>query len=84
VRHRSDAQKLIEAGHARLNRQRVEKLSQPVKPGDVLTLTLYSGVKVLKVAAEPIRRGSAPQARDLYEIIDTASQKEGATPAAIC
>ena len=67
AKHRSDADALIEGGHVRVNRNRVSKNGQALKPGDVLTLTLYSGVKIIRVLAEAQRRGPASTAQGLYE-----------------
>jgi ribosomal 50S subunit-recycling heat shock protein len=40
AKHRSTAAELIETGKVRLNRERVAKCSQTVKPGDVLTIAI--------------------------------------------
>lgn len=69
MKHRSDADALIEGGHVRLNRNRVSKTGQTVKEGDVLTLTLYSGVRVIKVLGAAEKRGPASAAQQLYEEI---------------
>ena len=80
VKHRSDADALIEGGHVRLNRIRVSKTGHPVKYGDVLTLTLYSGVRVVKVLGTSDRRGPSAQAQKLYEDVaeNHAAQNQGA------
>ena len=64
---RTAAQALAVSGRIRVNRERNASASRPVKVGDVLTVGLESGVKVLKVAALGARRGPAPEARLLYE-----------------
>ena len=51
----------------RLNRNRVEKPGHVLRQGDVLTLTLRGGVRVVKVLAEAGRRGAAADAKLLYE-----------------
>ena len=38
-----------------------------LKPGDVLTLTLYSGVRVIRILGTAHRRGPASEAVLLYE-----------------
>jgi ribosome-associated heat shock protein Hsp15 len=80
VKHRSLAAELVESGHVRLNRVRLTKPSHVVKPQDVLTIALHNQVKVVRVLAEPERRGSAPEASLLYEELnaETPSQKMGA------
>jgi ribosome-associated heat shock protein Hsp15 len=60
---------LIAEGAVRLNRSRVEKPAHGVRPGDVLTLVLPGGPRVVRVLAEALRRGPAPEARLLYEEI---------------
>ncbi len=69
MKHRSTACELIEAGHVRINRTRASKPSQSLKQGDVLTLALLGHVRVIRVLSEAERRGSAPDARALYEDI---------------
>lgn len=67
VKHRSDADALIEGGHVRLNSKRLTKTGHVVKAGDFLTLTLYSGARVIKVLGIAERRGPASTAQKLYE-----------------
>ncbi len=62
VRTRSDAAALIEAGHVRLNGQRVTAPGHALRVGDVVTLALDRGVRVIEVAGFSERRGSAPEA----------------------
>lgn len=64
---RSLATRLVEAGKARVNKARVSKASRVVRPGDVITLAVHEQVKVLKIIACGVRRGPAPEARELYE-----------------
>lgn len=67
MKHRATATELIEGGLVRLNRTRVEKPGHVLRQGDVLTLTLRGGVRVVRVLAEAERRGAAAEARLLYE-----------------
>ncbi len=69
VKHRSDAQNLVEGGLVRVNHQRVQKCSLVVKSADVITLTLGDRIRIVKVKGEAPRRGSATQAIALYEEI---------------
>ncbi len=64
---RTLAQRLAVSGHVRINRDRTASASQPVKTGDVLTVALPGGVRVLKILATGDRRGPAAEARLLYE-----------------
>jgi ribosome-associated heat shock protein Hsp15 len=74
------ATELVESGHIRVNRERITKISHAIKPDDVLTIVLHNQVKVVKVLAEPEKRGSAPEARLLYLELNTeaAPQKMSA------
>lgn len=67
VKSRTQAADLVLAGKVRLNRVHVEKPSQTVKVGDVLTVTAHERVRVLKVAAAGARRGPATEAVTLFE-----------------
>ena len=69
LRARSDCARLVEGGSVRLNRQPTDKPHARLRPGDVLTLPLGSGVRVLRVLGLATRRGPAPEARTLYEEI---------------
>lgn len=68
-RTRAMAQAAASAGKVRLNGVRVEKPAQQLKPGDILTLGRGGEVVALRVLALAERRGPAPQARQLYEIV---------------
>lgn len=67
VKSRTLAASLIEDGKVRLNRSKVLKPSQGARAGDVLTVNIGPGVRVLKVLALGERRGPATEARALYE-----------------
>jgi ribosome-associated heat shock protein Hsp15 len=72
-RTRAAAQRLALSGQVRLNREKVRSASRQVRPGDVLTLSVGSGVRVLKITGISERRGSYNEARLLY-------REEGETP----
>jgi ribosome-associated heat shock protein Hsp15 len=76
---RSLVQKLVEAGHVRLNGTRITASSQAVKPGDVLTIAFEDRVRILEVRGFSERRGSAPDAAHLYE--DKSPPKVASEPA---
>jgi ribosome-associated heat shock protein Hsp15 len=67
ARTRGAAQQLAKSGHVRVNRDKVHDASRLVRPGDVLTLGLPRGVRVIRIVAITDRRDSYPQARLLYE-----------------
>ena len=67
VKTRSLAQKLVEAGHVRINKAKIHKPGYAINPGDIITVALHGHVKVLKVLDPGTRRGPATEAQDLYE-----------------
>jgi len=68
-RTREMAAAACESGRLRINGFRVEKAGREVRPGDVLTLPLHGQVVAVRVLAGAKRRGSAPEAQLLYEIV---------------
>ena len=82
AKSRSLAAKLAATGHVRVNREKVVQASHPVKPGDVLTITLDRRVLVYKILDSGVRRGPAAEARTLYEdLTPAAEQAPVASPA---
>ncbi len=79
ARTRSAAQRLATSGHVRVNREKDISASRLVRPGDVLTLALGRGVRVIRVRAIAERRGSFEEAQRLYE--DATSAAAGGAPA---
>jgi ribosome-associated heat shock protein Hsp15 len=67
VRTRSAAASLAIVGHVRVNGVRVATPGRDVKCGDVVTVALDGGVRVLKVIGLAPRRGNAAAAAQLYE-----------------
>jgi ribosome-associated heat shock protein Hsp15 len=70
VKTRPLAQALIGEGHVRLNTRRIERPAHKVCVGDVLTLPLAGGVRVIEVLALPLRRGPAAEAQSCYRVLD--------------
>ena len=66
---RAIAQDKAAQGHIRLNGHRVEKASAAVRIGDVMTLPAGSRVITLRVLGLGERRGPAPEAQTLYELL---------------
>ncbi len=66
VRTRTAAADLARAGRVRINGARIEAASATVRSGDVVTIALASGVRVLKVHAFAARRGASQEAQRLY------------------
>jgi ribosome-associated heat shock protein Hsp15 len=67
ARTRGAAQQLARSGHVRVNRDKVRDASRLVRPGDVLTLGLRRGVRVIRILAIAERRDSFALARLLYD-----------------
>ena len=74
VRTRSAAAALAVSGHVRVNGQRIDGASRPVRVGDVVTVALDRSVRVLKVAAFADRRGPAESVHILWEDLTPASE----------
>ena len=66
-------------GACALNEQVVGKTHQLVRPGDVITLTEPTRVRVLRVRALGERRGPAVEARGLYEELAGSTELPAAT-----
>lgn len=67
ARTRGSAQKLAVSGHVRVNREKVSSASRLVRVGDVLTLALNRGVRVVRICDLADRRGDFATAQRLYE-----------------
>lgn len=84
VKSRSLAAKLAQSGRVRVNRDKAEQAAHPVRPGDVLTITLDRRILVLKVLAAGVRRGPAEEARTLYEdLTPPPAPRDAAVPDAL-
>jgi ribosome-associated heat shock protein Hsp15 len=84
VRTRQAAAELAASGHVRINAQRIDAASRPVRPGDVVTVALDRAVRILKVVGFAERRGSADDARALCEdILPFPPAKTMAPPPAV-
>jgi len=80
TRTRGMAQDLVETGHVRLNGRRVERLHSRVGAGDILTLPLGQGVRVIELVGLPARRGPASEAQACYRVLDEDSDFPLAAP----
>jgi ribosome-associated heat shock protein Hsp15 len=67
VRTRSAAATLASSGYVRVNGNRIEAPGRMVRRGDVITVALDRGVRVIKVRGFVERRGPAAIGVDLYE-----------------
>ena len=66
VKTRGLAQTLAEEGRIRLSGRRIDRPATPVRVGDVLSFAVHGKVRVIKVAALPVRRGPPAEAKLLY------------------
>jgi ribosome-associated heat shock protein Hsp15 len=70
ARTRSAALALIETRALRRNRKHVLRGSEQARIGDVLTLAVGGGVRVIELLALPDRRGPPAAARSHYREVD--------------
>jgi ribosome-associated heat shock protein Hsp15 len=67
VKTRTLASEAVAAGKVRINKARIDKPAQPVRPGDVLTIALHRRVQLVRVLGIAERRGPSAAAQALYE-----------------
>ncbi len=67
VKSRTLAAGLVTDGRVRVNRIKIDKPSQSVRIGDVITFTVGPRLRVLKVQQPGVRRGPSSEAQALYE-----------------
>lgn len=67
---RTIAQAMAENGHMRLNGRRIDRAHQKITVGDVLTVPVGAGVRVIAILTLPQRRGPAPEAQACYRVLD--------------
>lgn len=67
---RTVAQSMAEGGHIRLNGRRVDRAHQKIAAGDILTLPIATGVRVIEVLSLPLRRGPSSEAVACYRVLD--------------
>ena len=70
ARTRSGARAMIEGRALRRNRQHVQRVSESVAIGDVLTLMVGDTVRVIEILSLPARRASPALARTHYRELD--------------
>lgn len=63
---RSAAQAIAADGRLRIDGRLVDRAHAAVRVGDVLTYAAHGRVRVVRVAALPVRRGPAPEAQGCY------------------
>jgi ribosome-associated heat shock protein Hsp15 len=81
AKSRTLAQALIARGKVRVNKVRIARPSQTVKPGDVVTLSLGPRVRIIEVRGMSAKRGPAKVAALLYvELTPALSETNGSSP----
>ena len=70
LKARADCARLVAAGMVRINRILTDKAHARLRIGDVLTVSMRSGVRVVRVRALAARRGPPADALRLYEEIE--------------
>jgi ribosome-associated heat shock protein Hsp15 len=70
VRTRGAAAALAGEGHVRVNGARIDAPGRMIRTGDVITVALDRGVRVLRVMGFVERRGPAGTAAALYQDLD--------------
>ncbi len=73
VKSRTLAQALVGEGHVRIDGRRVTRPADEVRVGSVVALPLRGTVRVLRVTALPVRRGSPDEARAAFEELGAPS-----------
>jgi ribosome-associated heat shock protein Hsp15 len=66
-----------EAGRIRINGRKTDKPDAAIREGDVLTIGLPDGVRLVRVLKLGDRRGPPAEARSLYQPLENAAPQDG-------
>ena len=66
VKTRGLAQRLVEAGHLRVNGRPIDRSAVEVRPGMVLSFPLHERVRIVRIETLPVRRGPPVEALACY------------------
>lgn len=72
ARNRKTAQEIAEQGHVRLGGRRIDRAHAPVRIGDVLSVPLPRGVRVIRVESLPERRVAPAEVESIYAQLSPA------------
>ena len=70
VRTRGAAAAITEAGYIRINGARINAPGRMIRTGDIITLALDRGVRVVRVIGFAERRGAPQSVAVLYQDVD--------------
>ncbi len=73
TRTRSLAQKIAEKGHIRCAGRRIDRAHAVVRVGDVLSMPMPDGVRVLRIESLPERRVPAKLVDEIYSRVERIS-----------
>lgn len=76
ARTRSAARVMIEGRSLRRNRKHVQRASEKIAIGDVLTLVVSGEVRIIELVALPKRRASPALAKTFYQEYDRGGQAD--------
>ena len=72
---RSAAQAIVANARLRVDGRPISRSSATIRVGNVMVWAASAGVRVVRVAALPTRRGPAPEAQDCYvDLTENVSQ----------
>ncbi len=71
ARTRALARKISEKGHVRCDGRRIDKAHAVVRVGDVLSVPMPDGVRVIEVNALPERRVSPKLVAEVYRTVES-------------
>jgi ribosome-associated heat shock protein Hsp15 len=75
---RAIAQKIVEAGHLRIDGRAINRASHSVRAGQVITLALQDRIRVIRVLTLPARRGPPAEALAHYDDLSPPSAIDAA------
>lgn len=70
ARTRSLAQRMAEKGHIRCDGRRIDRAHSLVRIGDILSVPMPDGVRVLRIESLPERRVSAKLVGEIYQPVE--------------
>ena len=72
AKSRTSAQRSVEAGHMRVNGNRVEHAHLLIHVGDIITMSRGDDILTIRIDQMPPRRGPAPEAVKCYSFLSAS------------